>query len=88
MTIFKTDIPEVLKLSEEDRAEVLKHENFDPFIKEVSAKPDNKFVVLHNNEEFWVDLSQLNQTVYHVEKHTAEEEISKMLELSLASKKM
>jgi hypothetical protein len=90
-----TDISKVLKLSIDKQKQMLEDENYDDFIKEVIAHkgcgdtkiPRDKFVVLSNNEEFWVCLSQLNCTTYHVEKHTAEDEVYKMIKLNILSTK-
>ena len=87
MTIYMTNVEKLLKLKKEKIQEFLSADNFNEFIDEVTVSkgcgdatvPDKKFVVTRENEEYHVYLSQLNQTVYHIEKHTAEHEIEKML---------
>lgn len=95
MTIYMTNIEKALKLKKEELQELLNADNFNEFIDEVTASKgcgntiiaDDKFVVMRDNSEYHVCLSQLNQTVYHVQKHTAEHEIEKMLKLHLLTLK-
>jgi hypothetical protein len=90
-----TNIEKALKLKKEELQELLNADNFNEFIDEVTANKGcgnttialDKFVVMRDNSEYHVHLSQLNQTVYHVEKHTAEHEIEKMLKLHLLTLK-
>ena len=94
MTIYATKIPDILSLPKEEITKIFESENFDEYIEEVTAHkgcgntevPFDKIVVLRENTEYYVYLSQLNRTVYHIEKHTAEDEIYKNLKVYLAQK--
>lgn len=94
MKIFATNVSKALKLGREEIEALINSDNYDEYIEELTANKgcsnfvaDDEIVVLRADGEYHVPLSQLNQTVYHVEKHTAEDEILKMLRTHLLSTK-